>query len=107
MTRGRFEIHGNYYFRLRAPDNELLIASDRYASEQACRDVIISVKTYAFDEDNYERRSSDDGRPYFVLKGRGGEVLATSTVFSNAVRRDAAISAVKRHATMALVVTMP
>ncbi len=51
MTTGKFEIFkdnaGEFRFRLKAPNGEIIAASEGYTVKASCRDGIESVKKYA------------------------------------------------------------
>jgi uncharacterized protein YegP (UPF0339 family) len=53
MAYGKFEIFidraGDYRFRLKAPNGEILAASEGYSSKVGCMNGIESVKKYAQD----------------------------------------------------------
>lgn len=48
---GKFEIFrdvsGKYRFRLKAPNNEIIAASEAYETKEACKNGIAAVKKYA------------------------------------------------------------
>lgn len=48
---GKFEIfladNGNYYFRLKAPNGEIIVQSEGYRSKQGAENGVKAVKRYA------------------------------------------------------------
>jgi uncharacterized protein YegP (UPF0339 family) len=54
----KFEIFsdkkGEYRFRLKAPNGEIILQSEGYESKQACRDTISMLPKYAKDADIVE-----------------------------------------------------
>jgi uncharacterized protein YegP (UPF0339 family) len=56
------------------------------------------VNVNASDNARYERKTSASEQAYFVLKGKNGEPLGTSEMYSSIGARDAGIDAVKRDA---------
>jgi uncharacterized protein YegP (UPF0339 family) len=90
---GSFEVFegqdGQHYFRLRAGNGEIVLASEGYVSKQGAVNGVEAVKTYAVVLDNYEQRESQDGQFYFVLKADNHEIIGTSETYvskSNAAR---------------------
>ena len=69
---GKFEIdkasNGQYIFRLKAGNGEIILSSEQYTSKGACENGVDSVKKNAPDDSRYERKEAKDGRPYFSLK---------------------------------------
>lgn len=45
------DIKGEYRFRLRAPNNEIIAQSEGYTTKQNCENGIIAIKNYASDAD--------------------------------------------------------
>lgn len=83
-----------YYFRLVAANGETILQSEGYIQRDGCLNGIKSVKTNAPYEYRYDRRTSVDQRPYFVLKAGNGEVIGTSQMYSSVAARDKGILAV-------------
>jgi uncharacterized protein YegP (UPF0339 family) len=88
--------NGQYQFTLRADNGETMLTSETYVNEQGAQNGVASVKANAPDDDRYDRRTSTNGQPYFVLKSANGEPLATSELYSSTNARDDAIEVVKR-----------
>ena len=80
---------GQYYFRLRAANGEIVLASEGYVSKQGANTGVESVKTHAVIASHFEQRESEDGQYYFVLKANNAEIIGTSETYvskSNAER---------------------
>jgi len=80
---------GQHYFRLRAANGEIVLASEGYVSKQGANTGVESVKAHAVIADNFEQRESADGQFYFVLKADNAEIIGTSETYvskSNAAR---------------------
>ncbi|WP_027893691.1 YegP family protein [Calidithermus chliarophilus] len=89
---------GQYLFNLQAANGEVVLTSERYMSKDAALAGIASVRINAPIDARYERLTSSDGRPYFVLKGANGRVLGHSETYSSAAARDQGIDSVEHHA---------
>jgi uncharacterized protein YegP (UPF0339 family) len=93
-----------YYFNLRANNNEIVLSSEGYASKQGCENGITSCRVNAPYDNRYDRRTSVNLKPYFVLKASNGEIIGTSQMYSSIQSRDHGIEVVKREAPNAAVV---
>jgi hypothetical protein len=81
---GKFEVFTGadeqWYFRLRAPNGEVILASEGYHTEQGALGGIEAVKKNAQPE-QFEIRESRAGQPYFVLKAKNNRVIGTSQMY--------------------------
>jgi uncharacterized protein len=87
-----------FYFHLKANNNEKVLASEGYTHKQGCLNGIDSVKRNAPYDSNYGRRNALNGQYYFVLKASNGEVIGTSETYTTAQARDHGIEVVKKEA---------
>lgn len=69
-----------YHFRLKAKNEEIILASEAYQSKEGAGNGIQSVIKNASDE-NFERKKAKDGSDYFVLKAANGEPIGRSELF--------------------------
>jgi uncharacterized protein YegP (UPF0339 family) len=81
---GKFEVftgaNDQWYFRLKAPNGEVILASEGYQARQGALGGIESVKKNAQAE-QFEIRESKAGQPYFVLKAKNNQVIGTSQMY--------------------------
>ena len=108
MTNPKFQIfkstsNGQYYFRLRAKNGEIILKSEGYITKQGCLNGIASVKTNAPFDSRYDRRKSVNEQYYFNLKASNGEIIGTSETYHTQQGMENGISAVKRDAPVAQV----
>ncbi len=98
----KFEIYkdtaGEHRFRLVAGNNQNILASEGYASKGGAENGIASVKTNAPLDARYEKKTSTNSKPYFVLKAGNHEIIGTSQMYISSTSRDEGIEAVKRTA---------
>ncbi len=99
---GKFELFtdkaGEYRFRLKAGNGEIILASEGYKQKASAENGINSVKKNATDDDRYERKDTSSGKPMFNLKASNGQVIGTSEQYSSASARDKGIESVKKNA---------
>ena len=99
---GKFELFtdkaGEYRFRLKAGNGEIILASEGYKQKASAENGINSVKKNATDDERYERKDTSSGKPMFNLKASNGQVIGTSEQYSSASARDKGIESVKKNA---------
>ncbi|GHF37351.1 YegP family protein [Seohaeicola zhoushanensis] len=105
---GKFELYqdkaGEYRFRLKAGNGEIILVSEGYKQKASATNGIESVKKNAPVDERYERKDSSSGKPMFNLKATNGQVIGTSETYSSASSRDNGIESVKKNAPDAQVV---
>lgn len=95
--------NAQYYFRLKAANNEVILASEGYTSKANCHGGILSVRKHAGSDENYERRSSKNNQPYFVLKAANHQIIGVSEMYSSKQGCEKGIASVKKNAPQATV----
>jgi uncharacterized protein YegP (UPF0339 family) len=79
---GKFECYrdkaGEYRFRLKAANSQVVLSSEGYKSKAACMNGIESVKKNCSDPDCFERKTTASGKYRFSLKSTNGQVIGTS-----------------------------
>lgn len=90
-----------FYFRLRAENGEIILSSEGYTAKASCENGIRSVKENAVNSDRFERKTTKNGRPYFVLKAANHEVIGSSETYSSEQSRDMGIASVMSNAPIA------
>ena len=98
MAKGKFEKFGEYRFRLKASNGEIILASEGYTSASGRDNGIASVKENAPLDERYERKTAKDDSPYFNLKAANHQVIGTSEMYNSEAARDDGIESVKDHA---------
>jgi uncharacterized protein YegP (UPF0339 family) len=104
---GKFVLKPNgdrFMFNLLSEGNgDVLLTSQGYSRPADAKAGIVAVKINAPMEANYDRRTSDAGEAYFVLRAGNEEVIGTSDTYSRARMRDEGIFAVKTTAPTATI----
>jgi len=90
--------NGQFYFRLKAANGEIILASEGYVAKSGAVNGISSVKLNSPSDSNYLRKISTDNRYYFVLRAANYEIIGNSQMYSTAQGRDAGIQSVKTNA---------
>lgn len=105
---GKFEIFcdkaGEYRFRLKAGNGQIILASEGYTSKDGCENGIESVKENSQDENRYDISETANGGVKFNLKAGNGQVIGTSEVYTTDAACANGVESVMRNAPDAEVV---
>jgi uncharacterized protein YegP (UPF0339 family) len=86
---------GQLVFNLRSANGKVILTSERYASRAAALNGIKSVRRNAGADARFERRTSEAGQPFFVLRAANKEVIGRSEMYTRAANMEKGIAAVK------------
>jgi uncharacterized protein YegP (UPF0339 family) len=81
------------YFQFLSDDGQAVLNSQGYADKDDRNNGVRSVVANADNPARYERRISDEGKNYFILKAGNGQEIARSVDFDDAAAMEAAIAA--------------
>ena len=99
---GKFEIfkdrRGEFRFRLRASNGEIVLASEGYRSKAGAINGAASVKKNSRTEKCFEKKSASSGKYRFIMKARNYQVIGTSQSYPGEAARDKGIKAIARAA---------
>lgn len=100
---GKFELFKgkngqDFYFRLKAGNGQIILASQAYTTKAAAENGIKSVATNSVNEANFEKKESKNGKPMFNLKAANGQVIGTSEMYESIQARDNGIASVMKNA---------
>jgi uncharacterized protein YegP (UPF0339 family) len=102
----KFEIkkasNNQFYFNLKAANGQVILTSEQYKQKAKAETGITSVKTNAANDARFERKTSNGGQPYFVLKAGNGEIVGRSEMYSSAAAMEKGIASVKANAAAAV-----
>ena len=105
---GKFEKYtdkaGEWRFRLKAANGEIILHSEGYKAEAGCNNGIESVKTNSQDDSMFALVTATNGQLYFNLKAANGQIIGTSEMYRSASSRTRGITSVKKNAPNAEVV---
>ena len=99
---GKFECSighdGKHRFNLVASNGQVILTSQGYKDKAGCQNGIESVRKNGVDAARFEKKTSSDGKFYFVLKAGNGEVIGTSQRYASEASCDHGIESVRNHA---------
>lgn len=105
---GKFECFtdkaGEFRFRLKAGNGEVILSSEGYKQKASCDNGIESVRKNCQDDNCFEKKQTDSGMFRFNLKSTNGQVIGTSQNYKTEEGCDNGIDSVKRNAPDAAVV---
>ncbi|SMP03715.1 YegP family protein [Chryseobacterium profundimaris] len=97
-------INNEYQFNLEAGNSEIILTSEGYVQKGSCQKGIESVKVNSQDDSRYDRRTAVNGKDYFVLKARNGEIIGKSQLYSTRSGMENGIASVKLNAPTAEII---
>jgi uncharacterized protein YegP (UPF0339 family) len=89
---------GKFLFNLEADNNKTILTSESYDAKESAEKGIESVRSNATIDARFDRMTSNDKQPYFVLKAANGKVIGTSEQYSSVTAMEDGIKAVMRNA---------
>lgn len=99
---GKFECYkdkaGEYRFRLKAGNGEIILSSEGYKSKSSCENGIASVQKNCSNPACFEMKETDSGKFRFNLKSTNGQVIGTSQSYESAAGCDNGMNSVARSA---------
>ena len=104
----KFEIFtdkkNEFRFRLKANNDQIILASEAYTAMAGCTNGIESVRKNSQDDSKFERLVSESGQNFFNLKSTNGQVVGTSQMYASSSTMEIGIASVKKNAPVAEVV---
>ena len=105
---GKFECYkdkaGEFRFRLKAGNGEIILSSEGYSSKASCDNGIESVKKNSAIPERFEKTETASGKFRFNLKASNGQVIGASQSYESESGRDNGIKSVAANALDAAVV---
>ena len=87
-----------FYFRLKAKNSQIILASEGYKTKASCKAGIKSVQKNAAKGERFELKGAKNGKVYFALQAANGEVIGTSQMYASKPGRKKGIASVQRNA---------
>jgi uncharacterized protein YegP (UPF0339 family) len=107
---GSFELYkdkaGEYRFRLKASNGEIILASEGYKAKTSCKNGIASVMKNATSESRFEKTEAKNGKARFNLRAGNNQIIGTSELYNSTAARDNGIKSVMKHAPKAAIKDM-
>jgi uncharacterized protein YegP (UPF0339 family) len=105
---GKFECYkdkaGEFRFRLKAGNGEIILSSEGYKSKASCDNGIASVKKNCLDEKCFDKKQTDSGKYRFNLKSTNGQVIGSSQSYDSESGCNNGMASVTRNAPDAAIV---
>ena len=97
------EKSGEFYFRLKAKNGQVILSSQGYASKSGCKNGIESVMKNAADDANFERKEAANGKMHFNLLAKNKQIIGSSQMYSSKAGMENGIESVKTNAPQAAI----
>jgi uncharacterized protein YegP (UPF0339 family) len=94
---------GRFLFNLKAANGEKILTSESYDAKASAVNGIESVRSNAPNDTQFDRMTSKDNMPYFVLKAANGEIVGTSQQYSSDEAMETGVQSVKANAPAATI----
>ena len=102
IMAGKFEVfkdkRGQFRFRLKAPNGEIILASEGYKTKRSCENGIACIKKNGKSNKQFEGKTAKNGKSYFVLKAKNHQVVGKSEMYNSVKSMENGISSVGKHA---------
>ncbi len=99
---GTFEIKkteaGKFMFNLKAGNGQVILTSQQYESIDGATNGIESVRKNSQIDEQFDRKVSSDGSPFFSLVAGNGQIIGKSEMYGAVEGRDNGIASVKTNA---------
>jgi uncharacterized protein YegP (UPF0339 family) len=100
-TTSKYLLHpageAQFHWDLKAANSQTILSSQMYAAKAGAETGIESCRNNSGHDARYERLTSKDTKPYFVLKAGNGEIIGTSQMYSSDAARDQGIASCKEN----------
>ncbi len=98
-----FEIYqseksGEYYFRLKARNGQIIIASEGYKAKKSALNGVESVRKNCGNEKCWELKEAKNGKKFFNLKSTNGQVIGKSQMYASNATMQKGIASIKKNA---------
>lgn len=100
-------VDGRFMFNLKAPNNEVILTSQTYATREGAEHGIASVRQNSGHDERYEEKVGSGGAPYFVLHAANKLVIGRSEMYSSREAMLKGIASVKKNGPEAEIVATP
>jgi len=100
-SRSKFEIFrsvkdNQYYFRLKAGNNKIILSSENYLRKSGVENGIQSVILNAKDYDNFEIKTTFGGEKFVVLKSKNNKIIGDTETFETEQNAEKAIKVIQK-----------
>ena len=88
---GKFELKkakdGQFYFNLKAANGQIILKSEIYKAKSGAKNGIELIKKNSALDEQYDRKESKKGDPYFVLLAAIKQIIVKSEMYSSSAAR--------------------
>lgn len=100
---GKFEVYkdkaGEFRFRLKAGNNQVILTGEGYKSKAGCTNGIESVRKNAGNDARFDVHKDKNEKFRFTLKAANGEVIGQSQAYASELSCKKGIASVRKNST--------
>ena len=85
------------YFNLIAPNGEIVLSSQMYATKSSAQKGIRSVQMHCGEKNCYQSKTAKSGKAHFVLKSKNHRVIGTSQTYKSSASMTSGIKSVMKN----------
>ena len=89
------EKSGEFYFRLKAKNGQVILSSQGYATKPSCKNGIESVKKNSGNDSQYDRKEASNGKFHFNLLAANKQIIGSSQMYASKASMENGIESVK------------
>jgi uncharacterized protein len=90
--------NGQFYFNLKASNNEIILTSATYITKDEAKNGIQQVRNNAPYDNLYKKITTSKVRYFFILKAANGDPIGKSEMYKTKRGRDNGVKSVKENA---------
>lgn len=89
---------GTFHFVLKAKNGQVILTSESYNSKSSALNGIASVQNNCGDDTRFERKTSRNGKFFFNLKAKNGQIIGSSQLYVAESGLQNGIVSIQKHA---------
>jgi len=74
---------GSFMWNLKAGNGEVILTSQKYKAKASAKKGIASVGKHCTEDRRFERKTSKNKKPFFVLRAANGQVIGKSELYES------------------------
>ena len=95
-----------FYFNLKAPNGQIILASQGYANKAGAKNGISSVQKNCNDDNCYQRKTAANGKHHFNLLSINKKIVGKSQMYASKASMENGIKSVRTNAPKAVLADM-
>ena len=89
--------NSKFYFNLLATNGQVVLSSEMYNTKSAAKKGVAAVQKNSSEAKRYDRLSSANNKPYFVLKAGNHQVIGKSEIYETTASMEKGIQSAMKN----------